>query len=229
MKSLDKYVLEMVHRYLCINVGEKVFPAPYYINRIEPLFLDLMRKVEVEDEKVERVHEMYKNREIPFGWYRGKGTPEEIEESIKSILTSNKITYTELSKDNLIGYMNLFGIGVDCSGFVYNVLSFGFKKIGKFNEFELCLDWSDKEKRGVDKAGVFTFSGKASIVINKEDLATCDLAIKKDNDHIALVIGVNDKLKLAESRLPGGVSVRDIDDVDVDMNDFEFRRLKCLD
>ncbi len=113
-------------------------------------------------------------------------------------------------------FMKLYGLGVDCSGFVFNTLSFAFEKSGLRKEFMDSLAWPNPEKQGVNYAGAFTFASEMICKISPNELRPLDLVLikgKTDYNHIAMIVEVEGKLMLAQSNLdsiPNGVSLSEV-------------------
>ncbi len=112
--------------------------------------------------------------------------------------------------------MKLFGIGIDCSGFVYNVLKHALEQTGEFEKFNNSLQWKS-EKHNVDNAGVFVFKQPATDVIEPKDAQALDLVIikkGKKHTHICLILEKEGQLKLAQSSIatnPAAVTVTDLE------------------
>lgn len=204
----------MVERYQNLSVCDKTVSTPYYINNIEQYFIDLMKKEGISDEKIHAVHKAYKNNKVPYGWTRGKGTPEELEQATTTISEKVGFSLSDATEDGVIEFMKLFGLGVDCAGLVYHMLSFAFQKNGKFDEFENSLAWGDPEKRGASRAGAFVFAKTASNVVEPSELQPLDFILikgwTKEYVHIAIVLEKNKEFFVVQSSIasiPTGVNV----------------------
>lgn len=85
MNKLESFVTKRIPDYQNIKVFDKKVSCPYFINNIG-FFIDfLTSKAEIDEEKARKVHDLYKERSIPYGWYRGKGTPEQISKATEEI------------------------------------------------------------------------------------------------------------------------------------------------
>jgi hypothetical protein len=89
--------------------------------------------------------------------------------------------------------LKLFGLGIDCSGYIYNVLLAGFKSFSMENQFIQSLAWKEKDKTGVSKASVDVFSETASTILTDlSSLSDLDLLLLKDENgsytHIAMML-----------------------------------------
>ncbi len=215
-KELTFFANELVSRYQNLKIYGELVCTAYSINNVEPVIKKLLLNAKVSDEVIENIHKQYKNREVPFGWYRGKGLPEELEDAVLKIAQEHDINLKTATPEGIREFMKLYGIGVDCSGFVYQVLAYAFEKLGMLDEFINSLSWVDNEKRGVTYAGVSVFVGDASFAVKPSEIKSLDLILIKRNGnypHIALVIEIDNKLFLTQSNLdsiPSGVTLSEI-------------------
>ncbi len=213
IKSLNKECVKMANRYAKLNIHNKKIPTPYYINSIQGHFSEIFNMVGIPSEKIIEIWRIYKSNKFPYGRYRGKGTPEEIEDAVIKVSTAVGLPLDNSSIEVILNFMKLYGLGVDCSGYVYNLLSSAFKKIeGSDQQLKASLNWMAKSKRDVWNAGAFAFAGKASVLVTPERLQPLDLILLKDKDqkyvHVALVIKHNGKLLITQSQIcmnPSGV------------------------
>lgn len=255
LETLNEQVLKRIKDYQILKISSKIINTPYYINNIEKHIKYLMREAEIPEEKIEKVHQSYKNREIPFGWYRGKGTPGQIADATIQILENVGLSLRGATKEGISEFMKLYGLGIDCSGFVYNVLSYAFEKVDKLEKFNESLEWASKEqeKHNVFYAGAFVFAGKASRKISLNKLQPLDLLSirnKENHSHIGMLVNQSGKLKLTQSSIstiPTGVTVTKFSIKDgrpifgfkaslgsdwgklYEGGRLEFRRLRCVD
>ncbi|MEK7526273.1 MAG: hypothetical protein AAB546_02245 [Patescibacteria group bacterium] len=241
INKLNHDCWEIIERYRNLDVYGKKVCTPYFINNAEKYFTQLMNTAGIPSDSVKKVGELYNNREVPYGWYRGKGAPKQISESIEKISEIVGFTLDNLSVDAIQEYMKIFGVGIDCSGFVYNVLSFAFGKTGLLEKFNNSLAWLNPEKQGPTRAGVFVFSGEASDEVKIEDLRSLDVILVKNikgaggYSHMMMILEGDNGLNVAQSTLsivPAGVHIEKLEEWKVsneDRSDLEFRRLKILD
>lgn len=246
--------MERIRDYQELDIYGKKVLTPYFINIPVMFFTQLMRDVGISEKKLKEFYESYKQRKIPYGWYQGKGTPEEITSA--TLIISNKVglPLKNASPEVVKQFMKLYGLGIDCSGFIYQTLSYAFGKIGKLQQFNDSLSWENPKFQTAYRAGVFVFAGEASGLIRPEEANSLDvICIKKRNGeygHIALLVRQNNKLMIAQSEVsvvPDGVNLSNFY-VDREMSHFgfkpeigkswqqlykegtlEFRRLKILD
>ncbi len=212
-RLLTQKVLDNCLEYLNLEVNGMKVVCPYYMNIIEKEFLKLMNEAGISDELSGKVHQLYKENSANYGWYRGKGTAKEIESACVKIAARRGFPLENATSEGIRIFMNFVGLGVDCSGYIYNVLIKGFEELGMKNELDNSLRWADKERIGVSKASVGIFAGDASCVIpNISDLKPLDLILYKSCDggysHCAMVLEQEDSLFVTQSTLtssPNGV------------------------
>jgi len=214
-ESLYFKVKHNIDRYLNLEILNKKVRCPFAINIVEREFISLMSQSGIDKEKIEKVHSLYSNNKSKYGWYRGKGTPEQIEEAFLSICKLQNFNITNSSPEGIRATMRNYGLGIDCSGFIYNVLLPAFEDLGMKDSFIKSLEWGDKDKTGASRASVDVFSGRASTVISDLNfLNNLDLVLMKNkegsNNHMAIILKDKEMLKVVQSSLtmePNGVRV----------------------
>ncbi len=214
----NKHALDYISRYQNLRIYDQTVNTPYYINNLGIyVFTPMLELLDPTDENKKKFLDAYKNCEMPFGWYRGKGTPEQLEEAVLSVSEEVHISLKRATAFGVVEFMKLYGLGVDCSGFVFNTLLYTFEKLGISKEFMSSLNWANPEKQGVNYAGAFTFAGEMIPLIDPSELQPLDLILIKGSrvyNHVAMVISQNDILQMAQSNLdsiPNGVSLSQID------------------
>lgn len=216
LQKLNQDTLFLINRYLNLNIAGQKVVAPYFINNVGLYFGKLMREAGVSEEQVMKVNSLWKEKAIPYGWYRGKATPEQLEESAILVLEQVGFSLNQATSQGTAELMKLFGIGIDCSGFVYNSLAYAFEKQGQLAEFNNSLAWAETTEQRVSRAGAFVFAGKASIPVEPSNLQPLDLVLigsEGDYKHIALIVEEQGKLKIAQSAIgvfPAGVTVTEL-------------------
>ncbi|EKD99612.1 MAG: hypothetical protein ACD_22C00222G0003 [uncultured bacterium] len=217
LSQLNSYALEMIRRYQKLNIYNQKVNTPYHINNVgNNVIKKLLKDGGVPDEQAKNIYQMYKDRKAPFGWYRGKGTPEEIEQSVIELANLGKIDIDGATSVGIEEFMKLFGLGVDCSGFVFNTLSYAFEKIGKKEEFVNSLAWPE-DKKTVFYAGAHVFAGDNHSVIQPPELQALDIVLKHIDTnyyHIAMIVEDNGEMYLAQSDIdcyPSGINLSKID------------------
>lgn len=253
-EELNKKVRENIEKYINLEMLDQKISCPYVINFVEQEFLSLMKEAGIDEKKIEEVHKLYKGNKSRYGWYRGKGTPEELNDAFLYISKVRNFNIENASPEGLRETMKLFGLGIDCSGFVYNVLLASFKSLNMENFFIQSLSWRKKDETGPSKASVEVFSGNASTIIKDlNSLSNLDLLLIKNKlgeyTHMAMILKDEDQLKITQSAfsiIPNGVRVDNMwieenkprfefkVDVGTDWdilyanNQIEFRRLNLL-
>jgi hypothetical protein len=215
LKQLNDFALKRFADYQGLEIQGKRVSTPYFINNTGMWFIKLMIDEGVEPDKIGKIKKAFVERKIPYGWYLGKGEPEEITEAVKKISEISGLSLKKSSNETILEFMKLYGLGVDCSGLVYNLLAYGLSKLRESDLLNESLDWSDSSFKGVTRAGAFSFAGKASTVIKPEDVIMLDVILIRGTvgggvNHIALVLEKNDSLMVAQStikKVPTGVSI----------------------
>lgn len=181
-----------------LEIGGKKIACPYFTNHVGMSFIKAMKMAGIEEAVRRKIMTVYNSNQLPYGWFRGKGTPEQIEAAAAGIAGMEEIDLEKATTAGIREFMGVYGLGVDCSGFVYNILTGAGVKL----------------EREVFKAGAFTFAGKASTQITVEELQSTDLIlIKKANgeySHVALVLEKGGELWICQSTStasPAGVTV----------------------
>jgi len=208
LEKLNKYIVEGIYQYQNIDVGSYKISTPYAMNvfgiALKNSFTKLNLKEEVDKQLVRRVYDQFKDNKLIFGMYAGKGTALEISDAIKRLIEDFDIEFENLKPEGLVELLRLYGIGIDCSGFVYNILRAAFSEINLLNEFKNSLSWTDQSKMNVRYAGVFVFGNGASKELELSEAQQGDLILFKENNlytHMALIFEDKGVLKLAESTL----------------------------
>jgi len=109
MSSLLKSI---ANEYLNFQVKGKKVNIPYCI-------------VKPPNEKYEQYH---MGRTDKYLNYAGKGTPEQIKKSLLIAAKKRNFDLDKASAERIAEFMEKEGIGIDCSGYVYNILNAYLKK-----------------------------------------------------------------------------------------------------
>ena len=251
LERLNREVIRRVEDYSKLKIHGREVRSPYFMNNAGWHLGNLMREVGIGENQIDEWSRRWKEKEVPFAWHRGKGTPEQLAEAVHEISEKVGLPLKRASSGVVREFMKLYGLGVDCSGFVFEVLRFGFGKMGKEKMFVDSLDWSS-EVRDASRAGAFVFAGEASRVVGFDEIQPLDLLLFKNRtgkyNHIAILVDDNG-LVVAQSgisRCPSGVGKSQIkmDDGEVRFSyrpeigkswekllqegRLEFRRLKIL-
>lgn len=200
LEKINKSALEFVYKYRNIRVSKQKIVCPYFINNVGLNLKTILHAANVDESKIKEITDIYKSEISIYGKGQGKGTPEQIEKYVLNTQRQVGITLENASKVGIRNFMNLFGIGVDCSGLVYNTLHYAFKKSNLENEFIESLDWRG-DKKTAHRAGTFVFAGRASKTVDPKDLRPLDIILSKNLSHIGLVLKEKQKFYLAQSNL----------------------------
>ncbi|MFB6181955.1 MAG: NlpC/P60 family protein [Candidatus Magasanikbacteria bacterium] len=207
--KLNQHITKRIKGYLNLNICDFSVRAPYHINFVENQTKELIANLGISDKKIKEFHREFKNQAIEYGWGLGKSTPEELEEYGEKLVDLYDLDQSNLTKRGLRKLMGLHGIGVDCSGFVYQVLDYAFSQVGKENKFIQSLKW-ESDKIGVTRADVDLFN-QSSREIDLSQIQPGDLVIinKEEDKHCGVVFQKEEQTYIAHSSLfvePSGVS-----------------------
>ena len=214
LENLNHLALERVDKYHNLMVGNTFVNTPFFINQIERWYVELMQKAEVPLDQITEVNRMYREKQIPFGWYKGKGTPEELEQATQQIAEEFSLDLTRATPVSAAEFMKYIGLGIDCSGLVTNCLQYAFD--GTQSEgFLESLDIIPYEdgSRSKYRTGVFSYrADSASYPVEPKDLRPLDILVRGGwHDmawHMGIVLEKEDSLILSHSTLgltPNGV------------------------
>jgi hypothetical protein len=217
IEFLNRFALERVHQYLNLPIGNFKIRTPFFSNDIVVWFRDLMEEAGLSKGEVSKVLALYNEKKIPFGWYRGKGTPDQIASAAIEIA---RLWGLDLSNarnpETVVEFMKAAGLGVDCSGFVYQTLKYAFDQCGYGASFIESLNWNCPDDfRNEYRAKVEVFTGSASKTISPVNVRPLDIITIKSRDsnkysHIALILGDEGNLVIAHSvigQVPTGVHI----------------------
>lgn len=226
-KALNENFNELLNKriddYIHIPIGDKLIRAPYFINWFHTALSNLAWKAKLPDEHLTKLLELYEQREIEYGWYLGKGTPEEIRDAALTQLHRSEYDPHVMQAEAIVEFMKLIGLGVDCSGFVFNVFYYAFEKLGIADKYISSLDWPDRKKTGPTYAGVKVFLGEASSPIDFHELQAGDI-LEINGWHMAIIVEREKQLYIAQSNfncIPTGINLSKLD-IKGAKPDFEF-------
>ena len=206
INELNAKAWERVKRYLNLRVGKWRIAAPYFTNDVGRYFGQMMREAGLTPGEIKAVFAKYNDNQVPWGWFRGKGTPEQLEMATAQIAGSAGVDWETATEEGAREFMRLHGLGVDCSGFAYNVLanSLGEEKLWG------CLNWEGQEK-SVYKAGAKAFADRGTKVVQQGELGPLDLIYLENPDsHVVVILEKDGRLWTAQSTataMPPGVRV----------------------
>jgi len=111
---MNNLFYQLANEYVNFEIGGKKIMMPYCI-------------VDVPYDRAK--HKM--GRTDRFHNFAGKGTPEQIRKLTIKTAKTKKFNLEAASKQEIIQFMVDNGIGIDCSGFVYNILDAYIRKVKK--------------------------------------------------------------------------------------------------
>lgn len=256
LETLNKLALERVDRYQHLRVGRTFVNTPFFINQMQSWLFNSMQKANISDDQIENVMSGYgKTKEMPYAWYKGKGSPEELEQATKELAQQFGLDLNRATPEAAVEFMKYVGLGIDCSGFVTNVLDYAFRQDGLNLLEELDTFPHENGRRSKYRAGVSSYVNGKTHTIEPDTIGPLDLLIRKGwHDHawhMGVILQTEDYLVLAHSTLgltPNGVHTSrirvennkpifsfkpNLSPVDweeyYEKGDLEFRRLDILD
>ena len=214
LRGANNKALQVIAAYQNIKIDGVAIKAPYYINRIEPIYRETMHRAGVNNRLIDKTIEIIRSGKTPIGRIGGKELPEEITQSVQRLSTyllELGVVLSECNPHIICEYMKMFHIGVDCSGFVYNVLAGALDRIAFTNLMD-NLAWTDNKRRDAARASVAVFnSPKLQTITDMTQLQPLDLCINSNNSHIGIFIRMDQFIYLAESSFTdGGIITRKI-------------------
>jgi hypothetical protein len=208
---LNELALEYAQRYQNLPIGAEKVSAPFYSNDIGLLYGNVMLEAGIDISEIDAVFKRFNNNAVPYGWYRGKATPDQLVEATYGIAQEWDLDICNAPRDIVTEFMKSAGLGIDCSGFVFNTLSYAYDALGMKDKFLDSLSWIGGE-RNAFKAGVFSFAGKSKVVNHKEAEPLDVIVLRSVRTdrfaHVALILEKGGVLTVAQStigRIPTGV------------------------
>lgn len=211
----NKKAVAVIDHYQHIKFGERTITPPYFINSVEMIYRNIFLKAGASPEVVDLAIKMIRHNETPLDGRVGKGTPEEFEAALirlRDYLLTQGINLAK-KDDRLVRiFMKAFHLGIDCSGFVFNVL---LKSLSakEFEELLLKLSWINDTNRTVTQAWCAVYqTDKLSTITDISAIQPLDLLVLKDLTHIGIVIYKDEKYFLADSSIElDGITLHEID------------------
>jgi hypothetical protein len=161
--------IDLVHQFANVKVGEKVINTPFWMN---------------DDPDLKDTPYFFS---VPGG---GKYTPEEVQSFTEEALARTGFNINIADDLAIRNFMKTNGIGVDCSGLVYQICRRVYESLGG-------IDFGNKvvganNMRGITKTSAYDLtSPKNSIQINKvNEIKPGDIIRGLDGKHALVVIGM---------------------------------------
>jgi hypothetical protein len=209
--ELERRAWEAFESYLSLTVGPLRVACPYFLNRAEAEFRRILAELGAEKALQDGLREAVDSGAVAYGELRGKGTPEAIANAVLRLLDRLGIPRGSVSRGGLLDLMRFHGLGVDCSGLVFNVLCAALPDTRSREAFIGSLSWGNSRRRDANRAWTGVFAGKASRRILPEEARPLDLVLIQRAgrwDHVAIVLGDRSGLWIGHSTLcqsPAGV------------------------
>ena len=158
---------KLLYDFTHLPLGDKKIRCPYWKNKIE-------KKV--------------------FGPCGGKGSPLQIIEATREEAQNIKINLDHLSKSEILELMQNKKIGIDCSGFVYQMLDVLDKEKGGEGIVKKVIGLGGQ---GITKTNVqcLTDNINSLPVLKIKDIKIGDLLRLKNGKHLAIIIRIKKKGK----------------------------------
>jgi len=214
LPALNESALRTVRQYENLPIAGHAVRAPFYEDTASGTFATAMRAQNISGAEISRtIWDVRQGTSGHYGWGSGKCTPEQLTKYTEAIQQYYGDNFQAADPEAIRDYMLCTGLGIDCSGFAYNVLHHSFMDAGHEEAFVHSLDWADRERTDVFRAGVGAFVGDASRQIPLSDVQPLDFVVvhyeHTTYSHIALILhDEQQRLILAHSSLantPAGV------------------------
>jgi hypothetical protein len=206
----NQTLLEVTESYQNIKFGDKTVAAPYFINFAELVYKQAMSDFNLSKEDIRDVLKPIREGKTGLGSKAGKGSPEDLNQDVVRLLSYIKTWGFEPKRiETVRRWMVMMHIGLDCSGYVYNVI----KAIEEEQKIDLLslMSWADPTKMIPSYAGAFIFnSDKLIEITDVKTIKPMDILIYKDNTHVGLIANYKGELCLADCSMSRDVSLRKI-------------------
>lgn len=211
LNQLNSAAWQQVNAYQNLQLGGKTVSCPYAINFFTGHISKLMHQANLTEQDIARVSQLYKDQAIEYGWFRGKGSPQQITQATEELAVAHGYNLAISTPQGMSEFMKLFGLGVDCSGFVWHCLNHAWTTIYPDQDFSIHFTWPSPDKTGPNYAGSY-FWAQHSQAIPVTELQPLDLVLLKEDHyaHVALVLSQNNIFHLVQSNIshhPTGINV----------------------
>lgn len=188
LQRANDAAVKRVQDYLALPLFETSVVAPYHYNY---LGLELGSRIEDGTLRDALVRDLASG-DLTGSASLGKGSPEELVQATTARL--GREVAGLVSPERIRELMQLHGIGIDCSGFVYHVLA------AALPGFEAQLSWPDQARQGVRRAGSAVFAVGEPVSDAWQPL---DLLVLRDEqgtiDHVAILLLQEGRWHIAQS------------------------------
>lgn len=194
----NQTLLRVASKYQHITFQDIVVPVPYFINTAEQIYKQAMREAGIQDEYISKVIQLIKEGKTPLGSGGGKGSPEDITQDLGRLITYLQGQgYNPKKPVYVRRWMTEMHVGLDCSGYVYNIL----ESIEKDQSLEILknMAWANKEERKRSHAGAFIYdSDSLEKVNNYSSLKPLDIIVTKNHIHVGILAENEGTLSLTD-------------------------------
>jgi len=214
----NEVLLSVADQYQHLTYGDLVVPVPYFINTAEQIYKQTMREVGIEIETVNKVIKYIKEGKTPLGSTGGKGSPKELSADLARLMAYlDGIGYHPTSKVHMRSWMTEMHIGLDCAGYIYQILA----EIEKTLNTPILskLAWRNKEDMKPSHAGAFIFdSENLEKITDFRQLKPLDILVFSDHTHVGMICDYKHRLALTDCSMgKNGISFFYLDWVDGDL------------
>lgn len=162
---MEQNLKKFLNTFFNFKIGGKKVTIPYWMNKL--------------DKKI-------------YGPFGGKGTPEEIRKATYDAAIEDKIKLKNLNSEEIYKFMKKKRIGLDCSGFTYQLLN--------FLDFQKGGDGLDNTVAGTGGMGIrkvnadsLTNSTNSLAVELIDQIRIGDTIRFRRGKHVAVVVSVSDQ------------------------------------
>ena len=228
---MEEKVREILQKYQQMKIGQNVIVCPYFMNMAKRSVIHMLREVPISEAEIDSFSTMWKEGKTDYGRFQGKGNPEEIIKPAIEITDKMGLPIEKVKKPEVaLEIMKHVGLGIDCSGLVFNLFLYAFNNEDVKKEFLESLDWQETDKMDASRAGAFVFAGKASDIVKPDQLKPMDLVLIRNSSgkyiHIAIVLsGRQNGFEVVQSSLlttPTGINISSFKIVD-GSPEFEYK------
>ncbi len=194
----NQILLTTAYQYQHLTYGDLVIPVPYFINTAEQIYKQTMKEIGIEAETINKVIKHIKEGKTPLGSTGGKGSPEELTADLARLMVYlGDIGYHPTSKVHLRSWMTEMHIGMDCAGYIYQILLAVEQELGMPILDKLA--WRDKENMKPSHAGAFIFDSKdLENIRDFRQLKPLDILVFSDHTHVGMVCNYKHRLALTD-------------------------------
>jgi hypothetical protein len=133
------HALEVARSYESLCINNVVVRVPYFINSMTAGIKEIIIS-EVDDHALQRrIFDSLKSEAFVYGANGGKANPKEIIKKLELAVEDLGISHETISATGYLEIMKLYGLGVDCSGFVYNIIRIAAENTGLLSNLNILF------------------------------------------------------------------------------------------